>query len=54
MAGLRVLELGCGAGLPGIVALLHGACVDFQDYVSTERRGAGALRVYSQPHRIAR
>ena len=31
--GARVLELGCGAGLPGIVAVLHGAsCVTFQDY----------------------
>lgn len=28
----RVLELGCGHGLPGIVALLKGAAVDFQDY----------------------
>jgi len=29
---LRVLELGCGHGLPGIVALLSGATVHFQDY----------------------
>ena len=28
----RVLEIGCGAGLPGIYALLHGAEVHFQDY----------------------
>ncbi|EDO34283.1 predicted protein, partial [Nematostella vectensis] len=28
----RVLELGCGAGLPGIFALLQNATVDFQDY----------------------
>lgn len=28
----RVLEVGCGAGLPGIYALKHGAQVDFQDY----------------------
>jgi predicted nicotinamide N-methyase len=28
----RVLELGCGHGLPGIVAMLAGATVDFQDY----------------------
>ncbi|XP_064454755.1 histidine protein methyltransferase 1 homolog [Ornithodoros turicata] len=27
-----VLELGCGAGLPGLVAALRGARVDFQDY----------------------
>ena len=32
-AGHRVLELGCGSGLPGIVALLRGAEeVCFQDY----------------------
>ena len=31
--GLRVLELGCGAGLPGLLALVSGAaCVHFQDY----------------------
>lgn len=28
----RVLELGCGAGLPGLAAALRGAVVDFQDY----------------------
>lgn len=31
--GIHVLELGCGAGLPGIFAALHGAeHVAFQDY----------------------
>eukprot|EP00741_Cyanophora_paradoxa_P023377 tig00000254_g22583.t1 len=31
--GLRVAELGCGHGIPGLVALRHGAaCVHFQDY----------------------
>ena len=31
--GLRVLELGCGAGLPGLLGLVSGAaCVHFQDY----------------------
>lgn len=30
--GLRVLELGCGAGLPGLYCLTRGAHVDFQDY----------------------
>eukprot|EP00054_Salpingoeca_dolichothecata_P035197 m.4778 g.4778 ORF g.4778 m.4778 type:complete len:284 (-) comp5171_c0_seq1:52-903(-) len=32
LAKLRVLELGCGAGLPGLYALLQGASVVFQDY----------------------
>ena len=31
-SGQRVLELGCGHGLPGVVALLRGAAVDFQDF----------------------
>ena len=30
--GLRVLELGCGHGLPGVLCLLAGAEVHFQDY----------------------
>lgn len=30
--GKRVLEIGCGAALPGIYALLQGAEVHFQDY----------------------
>ena len=32
LAGRRALELGCGHGLPGVVALLAGASVHFQDY----------------------
>lgn len=32
LGGRRALELGCGHGLPGIVALLAGASVHFQDY----------------------
>jgi len=28
-----LLQLGCGSALPGIVAMLLGAQVDFQDYV---------------------
>ena len=31
-AGTRVLELGCGHGLPGLVSLCRGAHVDFLDY----------------------
>lgn len=31
-SNVRVIELGCGHGLPGIVALLAGATVYFQDY----------------------
>lgn len=30
--GKRVLEIGCGAELPGILTVLKGAKVDFQDY----------------------
>ena len=30
--GIRVLELGCGSGLPGIYALMNNAIVTFQDY----------------------
>lgn len=30
LAGQRVIELGCGHALPGLVALLAGAAVDFQ------------------------
>lgn len=32
LVGKRVLELGCGQGLPGIVPLLAGAEVHFQDF----------------------
>lgn len=32
LVGKRVLELGCGQGLPGIVPLLAGADVHFQDF----------------------
>ncbi|GAB4818881.1 hypothetical protein N2152v2_005927 [Parachlorella kessleri] len=32
LVGQRVLELGCGHALPGLVALLAGAEVHFQDY----------------------
>ncbi|XP_076360774.1 histidine protein methyltransferase 1 homolog isoform X2 [Tachypleus tridentatus] len=30
--GMKILELGCGAGLPGIFAFLKGATVHFQDF----------------------
>ncbi len=32
MSGRRVLELGCGHGIPGIVCAMHGASVTFQDF----------------------
>lgn len=32
IAGISVLELGCGHGLPGLVLLCRGAQVDFLDY----------------------
>ncbi|XP_066942892.1 histidine protein methyltransferase 1 homolog isoform X1 [Macrobrachium rosenbergii] len=32
LKGCRVLELGCGAGLPAIYAMLHGAHITLQDY----------------------
>jgi len=32
LKGKRVLEIGCGHGLPGIYCLLNGAHVTFQDY----------------------
>jgi predicted nicotinamide N-methyase len=32
MQRLRVLELGCGHGLPGVLCLLAGSEVHFQDY----------------------
>lgn len=31
-----VLDLGCGAGILGIYALMKGATVTFQDYVSIQ------------------
>ena len=35
MVGSRVLELGCGGGLPGMLAAKMGAaCVHFQDFVN--------------------
>ncbi len=38
--GLRVLEIGCGLGLPGVVALTMGARVTFSDYDATALRFA--------------
>ena len=29
----RILDLGCGAGVIGLIAFLRGSSVDFQDYV---------------------
>ena len=45
MTGYRVMELGCGSGLPGIVCLLKSAStVDFQDY------NAAVLRLVTAPN----
>ena len=38
--GLEVLEIGCGLGLPGIVALARGHRVTFSDYDATALRFA--------------
>ncbi len=40
VAGRGVVELGCGLGLPGIIASLHGARVDFTDYEPQALRAA--------------
>lgn len=42
--GKNVLELGCGAGLPGIYAWTKGANVCFQDY------NAGVLKLFTIPN----
>lgn len=34
----NVLDLGCGAGILGILALQNGASVHFQDYVSKKKK----------------
>lgn len=34
LEGAKVLDLGCGAGILGIFALMNGSHVTFQDYVS--------------------
>ena len=40
----KILELGCGAGLPGIYACLKGASVYFQDY------NPEVLKVFTMPN----
>lgn len=37
--GKRVLDMGCGCGVLGIIALECGAVVDFQDYVGDRQEG---------------
>ena len=54
-SGLRVLELGCGAGLPGITAILKGAEITcFQDYNEEVLRYLTVPNVYlstsAHPH----
>ena len=41
-SGKKVIELGCGHGLPGIHALQEGATVDFQDYNAEVLQEVGA------------
>lgn len=48
LSNARVLELGCGAGLPGIAAALHGASsVTFQDY------NPGVIHLFTIPNLLA-
>lgn len=35
LKGKKILDLGCGSGILGIVCLINEADVTFQDYVST-------------------
>lgn len=48
LKGLRVIELGCGHGIPGLVALSQGAEVHFQ--VSRDRYVACAHSHCSSRH----
>jgi ribosomal protein L11 methylase PrmA len=48
MEGKTVLDLGCGAGVLGIFALMNGAQrVDFQDYVSNLHNSNSSLDAQS-------
>nr|XP_022908561.1 histidine protein methyltransferase 1 homolog [Onthophagus taurus] len=42
----KVLDLGCGMGIIGILTLLHGASVDFQDYNSDVINYITTLNMY--------
>ncbi|KAG2482650.1 hypothetical protein HYH03_018423 [Edaphochlamys debaryana] len=54
LQGKKVLELGCGHGLPGIVALMCGAEVHFQDYNAEVLRRLTAPNVIANMGRLPR
>ncbi|KAG2452383.1 hypothetical protein HYH02_002629 [Chlamydomonas schloesseri] len=54
LQGKKVLELGCGHGLPGIVALMGGAEVHFQDYNACVLRRLTAPNVIANMERLPR
>lgn len=55
LAGKRVLDMGCGCGVLGIMALECGAVVDFQDYVGGRGKGRGSQLInLSQSSRTKR
>ncbi|PNH06864.1 Histidine protein methyltransferase 1 [Tetrabaena socialis] len=54
LQGKKVLELGCGHGLPGIVAAMCGADVHFQDYNVEVLRRLTAPNVIANMERLPR
>ena len=49
LSGKRVLELGCGHGLPGIVALINGAEVHFQASMTSPKPVSGSSVCHCHP-----
>ncbi|EFJ45855.1 hypothetical protein VOLCADRAFT_105747 [Volvox carteri f. nagariensis] len=54
LQGKKVLELGCGHGLPGVLALMCGAEVHFQDYNQEVIRRLTIPNVISNMERLPR